>query len=527
MSSTSDIGHNATPQKSKRSRISRLLRRADSSSSSVGQTRSPDASPERNNSKRSRVGTLFRHPGSSSSSLSVASDAEPEDAATRAKRSALRRSLSALSSKARHGASHRSSLDSEPLALDTRAASPGPDALAEHKMLSPVVESPIADSPGGPHIFSPMLVVSNPQQDAPSDSADVPVATPPAPNTTNESTQAPSAEAETAAPVEESKPPVLIADEQSGSTVSSEASAPPAVREASSDESSVDAPRAPTLSNSSVMSDSDSNAPWEMEYEHLGWSMQELPGDAVYFTHPAKGIVSDVDLRRDGAMREVFEFLAGPHVTPLPGWELWLRDTGNLPSRASDYSFVNHELRLVSFTPQPTESTAAGQVLYWMYVEKHPAHCAPIILSEKMVSEAHDALTWEGEKMLPSGNRIDVPIFSQEERQQFSASLKSFNDNSTSAEMTAVTRDVARILLRQWQQDQWHELGGVDQHVNREVDVDEPKERAVPVPFSDQYTLGLRDVVMVAVAAGMVVGCAALLGPAAAFVMVLREVRRR
>lgn len=84
----------------------------------------------------------------------------------------------------------------------------------------------------------------------------------------------------------------------------------------------------------------------------------------------------------------------------------------------------------------------------------------------------------------------------------------------------------------QWEQDQWHELGGADQAAaTRETKpngvTDGPSERAIPVPFSDQYTLGLRDVVMVAVAAGMVVGCAALLGPAAAFVMVLREVRRR
>ena len=86
--------------------------------------------------------------------------------------------------------------------------------------------------------------------------------------------------------------------------------------------------------------------------------------------------------------------------------------------------------------------------------------------------------------------------------------------------------------IGQWEQDQWHELGGAEQAAairNPEPAKlsDVPGERSIPVPFSDQYTLGLRDVVMVAVAAGMVVGCAALLGPAAAFVMVLREVRRR
>ena len=92
--------------------------------------------------------------------------------------------------------------------------------------------------------------------------------------------------------------------------------------------------------------------------------------------------------------------------------------------------------------------------------------------------------------------------------------------------------DSHQAYAGQWEQDQWHELGGAEQAAairNPEPAKlsDVPGERSIPVPFSDQYTLGLRDVVMVAVAAGMVVGCAALLGPAAAFVMVLREVRRR
>ena len=90
------------------------------------------------------------------------------------------------------------------------------------------------------------------------------------------------------------------------------------------------------------------------------------------------------------------------------------------------------------------------EVLYWMYVEKHPAHCAPILLSEKTVAEAHNALTWEGEKLLPSGNRIDVPIFSQEERQQFSDSLRMFNGtppNRNHALHSLVNLRLARQLI--------------------------------------------------------------------------------
>ena len=106
----------------------------------------------------------------------------------------------------------------------------------------------------------------------------------------------------------------------------------------------------------------------DLGFERLGWLAHVLPDTTVYFTHPGLCIVTDVDLRKEGALRDISNYLGGPRVRPPPGWELWLRGIGKLSVRVPDHFFVHHEKRWVvpvSYEPEPAEPSVP---------EREPSH---------------------------------------------------------------------------------------------------------------------------------------------------------
>ncbi|KZV70288.1 hypothetical protein PENSPDRAFT_579612 [Peniophora sp. CONT] len=208
----------------------------------------------------------------------------------------------------------------------------------------------------------------------------------------------------------------------------------------------------------------------DLGFERLGWLMHVLPDTTVYFTHPGLCIVTDIDLRTEGAMRDVSRYLGGPRVRPPAGWELWLRSTGKLSARAPDHFFVHHEKRMVvpvSYEPEPIEPSATErtslpdldavltlQASYWTYIEKHPAH---VVLSPTTAAEATDILTWAyTDRLLPPEARERIPPFSQDECHELSAILRSLDVNPSPNHVSIQTRVIAKIMLRicRWKQGQ-------------------------------------------------------------------------
>ncbi|KZV70671.1 hypothetical protein PENSPDRAFT_685245 [Peniophora sp. CONT] len=199
-----------------------------------------------------------------------------------------------------------------------------------------------------------------------------------------------------------------------------------------------------------------------MSFDQFGWLIHQLPGeDTSYFTLRGHDIVTDVDLRREGAILGVYERLSCLDVPPPPGWELWLLDTigGFVP--APDHYLVNHDLRVVSSTHASSRPTPVEREMYWEFVEKHPVHCAQIISSEEIVAGTNDALTWEFVKWpLPPGASVDadsdsdMPIFNDDENDEFSRSLSSMGADPSPEDMAVVTQNVAKVELRlcRWEQ---------------------------------------------------------------------------
>ncbi|VDC04132.1 unnamed protein product [Peniophora sp. CBMAI 1063] len=199
----------------------------------------------------------------------------------------------------------------------------------------------------------------------------------------------------------------------------------------------------------------------DLTFERLGWLMHVLPDTTVYFTHPGLRIVTDIDLRLEGAMRDVSRYLGGPRVRPPAGWELWLRSAGIIPVRAPEHSFVHHENRIVvpvSYEPEAIEPSVEEmitlQAIYWRYIEKHPAH---LVLSPTTSAEATDILTWAyTDRLLPPEARERIPPFSQDECHELSSILRSLDANPSPNHMAIRTRVIAKIMLRvcRWKQGQ-------------------------------------------------------------------------
>ncbi|VDB95167.1 unnamed protein product [Peniophora sp. CBMAI 1063] len=191
----------------------------------------------------------------------------------------------------------------------------------------------------------------------------------------------------------------------------------------------------------------DAPAPPEPEYAHLGWVVH-LPGvdGSTYFTHRGYDVVTDIDLRSNETLYQVSEVLSGLGVPPPTGWEMWLGGD----SRAPACSFVNHNLRLVASEPVPATSSIAERARYWAYVEQHPAHCALAILSEQNINQAKGALSWDRMNwpLTPTGERVEPPLFTADERRRFAASINSLEGRPSSYDLIIATRDIAEIMRR-------------------------------------------------------------------------------
>ncbi|VDB95171.1 unnamed protein product [Peniophora sp. CBMAI 1063] len=565
--------------KSERSRMDKILRRSPSSTSSLAISASPeaqDATPSKPESKRKRIASLIHRPDASSSdSISIApTDADVQDGSPKPKRTrpgSVLRTLSAFSVKHKHGSS-----SSESLAVDTHTPPAVEQTSVEHKMLSPVAESPAVEqghqgfaslpvsSEAVPPSISevvppvPLVAVVDPTPvEAPATAApavapevqaeiseppppvDEPAAPaaqldlPPglteepssydepadasAPDATGDASEEvaeavvampPSHEDTTVAgsldnvvaeeplifdapaipqenvslvqdstfaapdvPLEEAEQPVTatadvpaisvqpVASDDASARAESEVDGPNSSVEATKATSFVDAGAARETEPPQTQGD----VPSVMSFEQFGWIMHHSPGEsAPYFTLHGHDVVTDVDLRGDGAILSIYERLSCLDMPPADGWELWLLNTigGFVPS--PDHYLVNHDLRVVSSTPKSPRPTAAEREKYWEFVEKHPVHCARIISSEEIVAGTNDALTYEFVKWpVPPGSGSgadsvsDVP-FNEDESDEFSRSLSSFGDPSTSTpeDMAVVAQNVAKVELRlcRWEQ---------------------------------------------------------------------------
>ncbi|KAI0312518.1 hypothetical protein OF83DRAFT_642270 [Amylostereum chailletii] len=151
-------------------------------------------------------------------------------------------------------------------------------------------------------------------------------------------------------------------------------------------------------------------------FEANGWHMHRLPHYVVYFSHPAKSIVTDIDLRMSGRLEGVTQYLAQT-TAPPPGWEMWLRRLEDQDAEEYACSWINHERRVISiafpraldektslssedgtsptvphFRPVANPRTERDMdISYWSFVKTHPAHMS---LPTRAFSEAKELLTW-------------------------------------------------------------------------------------------------------------------------------------
>jgi hypothetical protein len=90
------------------------------------------------------------------------------------------------------------------------------------------------------------------------------------------------------------------------------------------------------------------------DFSRLGWRMHVLPDTSVYFSHPNLRVITDVDLRRVGTMRQISEYL-GAAIVPPHGWELWLRQFGKGDGNHTEHFWIHHDKRIIV---KPTANTA-------------------------------------------------------------------------------------------------------------------------------------------------------------------------
>lgn len=110
----------------------------------------------------------------------------------------------------------------------------------------------------------------------------------------------------------------------------------------------------------------------------LGWAEFHLPDSSSYFVHPARRIVTDVDLRNARHLADIVAFLdrADMADVALPPaeqgeWEIWLRNGAkSRKDFAPVRNWVDHKTRVLLTTPPPKigETTYAEQDREWRAV---------------------------------------------------------------------------------------------------------------------------------------------------------------
>ncbi|CAG8590492.1 9182_t:CDS:10, partial [Acaulospora colombiana] len=222
-------------------------------------------------------------------------------------------------------------------------------------------------------------------------------------------------------------------------------------------------------------------------YETLGWTQYVLPDSSIYFVlhvsspaspqhlkmptpitaSPTVTVVADFDLRDPAILKKVCEEMRTLIKMELPsahnsfayapdhdGWELWLhRPIDYDPSKLDEkrpaiiHTWVNHSQRTLS--PRPLDTVdlppsedgdavtlvdghfeernyekLAKELVYWAFVEKHPAHGR---LPLKAKKDAVESLTWSyADRLLQSEQGIG-PCFTQDECQSLLRILESYS----------------------------------------------------------------------------------------------------
>lgn len=185
-------------------------------------------------------------------------------------------------------------------------------------------------------------------------------------------------------------------------------------------------------------------------FESLGWTEYILPDGSCYYAlhmsspaspqhlkmptpitvSPTVTVVADYDLREPAILKRVCEEMRTLIKSELPGssvpqsteggWELWLHRPLDHELQTSDatcpsiaHTWINHARRLLSSRPLAADvppgmdgdavtlvdsvreddnrEKLVKELMYWSFVEKHPAHG---ILDPAARREATEGLTW-------------------------------------------------------------------------------------------------------------------------------------
>ncbi|KAH6908970.1 hypothetical protein BKA70DRAFT_1222523 [Coprinopsis sp. MPI-PUGE-AT-0042] len=244
-----------------------------------------------------------------------------------------------------------------------------------------------------------------------------------------------------------------------------------------------DSPVAPANGNGNhaawVPNNSHATTPGRLQ--ELGWLEYHLPDGSFYYLHPARKIVTDLNLRLEKVLADVSSWVememgnggfgstsrypgstnhgngqAGHgKAVETPGVEVWLRDAESKKKRRFKpvKCYVDHHARTVIVDRghhggrakhHKEDDQLDMEFRYWSFVETHPAHAT---LSMKAKAEALDALTWAWtDRLLPSHRAIPAP-FAQDECQELMTLLRSFGAGNPD-DHGIHNRIVARVQLR-------------------------------------------------------------------------------
>ncbi|KAF8870998.1 hypothetical protein BD779DRAFT_1680692 [Infundibulicybe gibba] len=131
----------------------------------------------------------------------------------------------------------------------------------------------------------------------------------------------------------------------------------------------------------------------DQPFHYHGWTECLVPDESIYYVHPIRQLVTDIDLR-DAKLLDAMVAYVEDHCNGLVALnrDLWLRDTGLhenefLPLRC----WVNHQEQSVTsdrphatgseagddedlLCSQPGDDRLDAKYRYWSFMEAHPDH---------------------------------------------------------------------------------------------------------------------------------------------------------
>ncbi|KAF8885293.1 hypothetical protein BD779DRAFT_683517 [Infundibulicybe gibba] len=186
-----------------------------------------------------------------------------------------------------------------------------------------------------------------------------------------------------------------------------------------------------------------------------GWRECVFLDRSLYYVHSTRQVIADVDLRDEELLGAVMAYLEShdDHMLEPVHQELWLRNTGSHENEFIPLGcVVDHRKQSVMFDALHETGDDGGDDLeldaeyrYWSFMETHPVH-AP--LPQDARADAFAVLTWNWtNQLLPSHRSADAP-FTQEECQELTALIQSFDEDGGEEQTPLRTHIISGILLR-------------------------------------------------------------------------------